>query len=781
MIEEMTNEKKMKREEQVVMDEHDTVVEKTVAFIFVAVCQAIKGGRGGGGKGGGGGKRGSGASSGRQSGGYRRSGPNQSTDTNSTLGSFGMNFNKKLIATKPFMIQMRTIAMTVLNVWAIKLARVHQCSNLKHGPTATSRDKASLIPKNYFKCDVDCRRNTINSQCGSDAAETLLQFYHRVITAAKVAVKSGFVMEYILAQYILTQYIVMQYILTPVYLVHYVLSKSLSDVQLSTKIVVSLKKEWCNKIRLIFIERKLGKELLVIAIPGAPRIMPFQSLKQEVKKNLSSCTIAGVNFYCRQRKATHTTMWYFLTVIALIGCISLCRKGYLEYVEYSVRTNVHLNVPIKSSSMMENIRIPNLSFCQYKTIKTNVYHNDQLAREFALKMVSAYAPHNNETQYRKGREKYCPPADVNEKPAELIDFQAFVKADNLYNELIEVASKIWTSRRDMVLQCSWKGLNFPCNASSNPVMLTDSYTDDGLCFTFEHNVEWIRNISNDISISLLKSFKKSRPHDLSLIFDIKQYQRCGPPDHDKGEGFFVTAFDRRTLAQTNMVQSSSFNIHPGYEYKLRIKTVLNTRLTENLNRCTSRSYLPTDEKTELLVYTKGTCQGILLLKWLVEKCNCLPPIPQWFAAYVNEKNTGLNYDAVKHCSDSMAGLACLTQNFFSGTRRLLGTDNRHCMDPCEEPTYKSIMYAKNRLTETFVKSLNIPLIIGTQVVNDSNIHGWIKKNIIVLHVDFESDTFEKLTEIQLFTFIDLLRFLQNKAAFMKIDEKNRKTKARNRI
>uniref|UniRef100_A0A915HQ79 Uncharacterized protein n=1 Tax=Romanomermis culicivorax TaxID=13658 RepID=A0A915HQ79_ROMCU len=228
----------------------------------------------------------------------------------------------------------------------------------------------------------------------------------------------------------------------------------------------------------------------------------------------------------------------------------------------------------------------------------------------------------------------------------------------------------------MLLQCFWKGVSFPCNASSKPIMFSDSYTDNGLCFTFEYDPEWIQNMSTKLDLSRRKSFTKSRPHDLSLFLDMKQHQRCGHPDLYKGEGFLITAFDKRTLAQTGMLQSSSFGIHPGYEYKLRIKTVLNTRRTEHLNRCTSKGYTPTDSKAELLAYTKGTCQGILLLNFIVQKCNCLPPFPHWFVPYANEANTGLNIEAFKFCSDSMAGLGCLTQHLYSLTVDLLGTDNR---------------------------------------------------------------------------------------------------------
>uniref|UniRef100_A0A915IBF4 Uncharacterized protein n=1 Tax=Romanomermis culicivorax TaxID=13658 RepID=A0A915IBF4_ROMCU len=90
----------------------------------------------------------------------------------------------------------------------------------------------------------------------------------------------------------------------------------------------------------------------------------------------------------------------------------------------------------------------------------------------------------------KNNDKYCPPTDMEDKPAETIDFQAFVKAENLYNEFLEMATRIFTSHHDMVLQCSWKGLNFPCNATSSPIMLSASYTDAGLCFMFQHDPEW---------------------------------------------------------------------------------------------------------------------------------------------------------------------------------------------------------------------------------------------------------------------------------------------------
>uniref|UniRef100_A0A915I0P1 Uncharacterized protein n=1 Tax=Romanomermis culicivorax TaxID=13658 RepID=A0A915I0P1_ROMCU len=114
-----------------------------------------------------------------------------------------------------------------------------------------------------------------------------------------------------------------------------------------------------------------------------------------------------------------------------------------------------------------------------------------------------------------------------------------------------------------------------------------------------------------------------------------------------------------------MLQSSSFGIQPGYEYKIGIKT----------------------------------------------KCNCLSPIPKWFAPDANKENTGLNIDALKLCSDSMAGLDCLLKYLLSGTFSVLGADDRHCMDPCFEPTYKSFMYAKNKLTEIYLRNLNIPLFI----------------------------------------------------------------------
>uniref|UniRef100_A0A915I0M4 Uncharacterized protein n=1 Tax=Romanomermis culicivorax TaxID=13658 RepID=A0A915I0M4_ROMCU len=105
----------------------------------------------------------------------------------------------------------------------------------------------------------------------------------------------------------------------------------------------------------------------------------------------------------------------------------------------------------------------------------------------------------------------------------------------------------------------------------------------------------------------------------------------------------------------------------------------------------------------------------------------------------------------------MAGLSCLIQHLLSGPLSVLRNDNHHCMDPCIEPTYTSFVYARKKLTEIQVKSLNVPLVIGKQLVKDLNISEWIKRNIILLHIDFESDTFEAMKEIQLFTFIDLLR------------------------
>uniref|UniRef100_A0A915HQ73 Uncharacterized protein n=1 Tax=Romanomermis culicivorax TaxID=13658 RepID=A0A915HQ73_ROMCU len=345
-----------------------------------------------------------------------------------------------------------------------------------------------------------------------------------------------------------------------------------------------------------------------------------------------------------------------------------------------------------------------------KTIKKNVYHNDRLARDFALKILTALIPPNtNAAQFKRKNDKYCPPTNMEDKPAEPIDFQAFIKAENLYNEFLEMATKIFTSHHDMVLQCSWKGLNFPCNAPSSPTMLSASYTDDGLCFMFQHDPEWVQKKSTEINLSWRKSFIKSRPHELSLIFDLKQYQRCGYCCPYVGEGFSITAFDRRTLAQTNMLQSSSFRIQPGYEYKLGIKTVINDRLTEHLNRCRSKGYTPTDGGAELLAYTKGTCQGIVLLNFVVQKCNCLPPIPKWFAPYANKENTGLNIEALKLCSDSMAGLDCLLKYLLKGPYSVLGADDRHCMDPCVEPTYKFFMHAKNKLTEIYLRNFNVPL------------------------------------------------------------------------
>uniref|UniRef100_A0A915J806 Uncharacterized protein n=1 Tax=Romanomermis culicivorax TaxID=13658 RepID=A0A915J806_ROMCU len=73
---------------------------------------------------------------------------------------------------------------------------------------------------------------------------------------------------------------------------------------------------------------------------------------------------------------------------------------------------------------------------------------------------------------------------------------------------------------------------------------------------------------------------------------------------------------------------------------------------------------------------------------MVQECDCFPPVPKWFAPYANERNTGLNIEALKLCSESMAGLVCLMQNLLRGTNSVLGTDNHSCMDPCIEPTYK---------------------------------------------------------------------------------------------
>uniref|UniRef100_A0A915IYX4 Uncharacterized protein n=1 Tax=Romanomermis culicivorax TaxID=13658 RepID=A0A915IYX4_ROMCU len=220
-------------------------------------------------------------------------------------------------------------------------------------------------------------------------------------------------------------------------------------------------------------------------------------------------------------------MWYLLIIIASFGCVSLCRKGYLDYVKYAVRTNVHLDVPMKESPFIQDVKIPNLSFCGYKTIKNSLYHNDRMAQQFAMKILTAYIPSStNAAQWmndfvlahgskRRRRRQFVP--DQDEKPAEPFDFQAFVKGDNLYNEFIEMASKIWTNCRVMTLQCSQKGLSFPCIAPSNPIMFSDSYTDDGLCFMFEHDREWVKNVSTEISLHHSKLFMKPRPHDLVVV------------------------------------------------------------------------------------------------------------------------------------------------------------------------------------------------------------------------------------------------------------------------
>uniref|UniRef100_A0A915I2J7 Uncharacterized protein n=1 Tax=Romanomermis culicivorax TaxID=13658 RepID=A0A915I2J7_ROMCU len=70
----------------------------------------------------------------------------------------------------------------------------------------------------------------------------------------------------------------------------------------------------------------------------------------------------------------------------------------------------------------------------------------------AQQSSSAYKGDEHIVTTRKKNDKYCPPTNMEDKPAELIDFQAFIKAENLYNEFLEMATKIFISHHDMVLQ-----------------------------------------------------------------------------------------------------------------------------------------------------------------------------------------------------------------------------------------------------------------------------------------------------------------------------------------
>uniref|UniRef100_A0A915K924 Uncharacterized protein n=1 Tax=Romanomermis culicivorax TaxID=13658 RepID=A0A915K924_ROMCU len=353
--------------------------------------------------------------------------------------------------------------------------------------------------------------------------------------------------------------------------------------------------------------------------------------------------------------------------------------------------------------------------------------------------------------------KYCPKPEQNEDQLISIDIQAAMGGTNVYHAVLDIAAKTYTSRRDFLLKCFWQGVSFRCNTPDDPIMFSDAFTDDGLCFSFTYDSAYVQNLSEKLQFANSRGLWKVKTADLTILLDLKQYKRCGHAKPTLGEGFYIAAGDRRRLLVTNMLQST-FRVLPGYEYKVTLTPVVTIRRTEHLKRCTSKKYLSADGKSPPLEYAKETCQALSLLRMLIEICHCTPPVPNNLNTYVNEQNLGLEIKSYKPCINSIELFSCLTTTLMDAVLTTLGSEDTNCVYACMELKFTTIMHSMNRLTETRIKNFNITSPSGPKSDNET-IDRWASKNLIILHFDFERQKYQEIEEIQRFTSSDLLLYI----------------------
>uniref|UniRef100_A0A915I4F0 Uncharacterized protein n=1 Tax=Romanomermis culicivorax TaxID=13658 RepID=A0A915I4F0_ROMCU len=247
--------------------------------------------------------------------------------------------------------------------------------------------------------------------------------------------------------------------------------------------------------------------------------------------------------------------------------------------------------------------------------------------------------------------------------------------------------------------------------------------------------------------------------------DIKQNQRCGHITPDIGEGMSVSTTDKNSLFDTNVLQKR-FNIHPGYEYIAKIKTIRTVRSTENLGRCRSEGYHSTNSSLPVMEYTKTYCQAVLWLRSLFKKCECVPPVPSWFTNYLNRETVGSNIDYQNLCSKTLSSMSCLLESVVSEATATFISKDSTCLDACIQVNPVSSVMTKRKLTTAYVKNFNVSL---SDILGDTDyttLKNWMDRNAIVLHVDFETNKIDIMTEDQVFTFIDLLRYVASACGFL---------------